>query len=112
MAPNISTYLGTPFDYTNAFAETDATFDNFRTVNTREIAADPTRPGVLYAVAASGLDEQALNNFAATAADGIMFAVSYDYGQSWTTNFTVGSEASITRATDAQRSSTTATSRF
>ena len=33
------------------------TLDNFRTLPTREIAADPTRPGVLYAVAENTITE-------------------------------------------------------
>jgi hypothetical protein len=69
----------------------DPTLDNFRTLSTRQIAADPTRPGYLYAVAESALDKVPAGG---SAANGIVFAVSTDYGESWTSNFTVGSEPS------------------
>jgi hypothetical protein len=94
-APSIGglggTYLGNPFDYTSTQVLADPTLDNFRTFSTRRIAADPTRPGYLYAVAENSLDRTAAGG---SPANGIVFAVSTDYGESWTSNFTVGSEPS------------------
>ncbi len=94
-APNFNSYAGNPFNYTSTQVLTDATLpnDNFRTLPTRAIAADPTRPGVVYAVAAAAADQYP---GAGAAASGILFAVSYDYGQNWTTDFTVGSEGNVT----------------
>ena len=84
-------YQGNPFDYTQTQVLPDATLDNFRTLPTREIAADPTHPGVVYAVAESSLDKLSAGG---ANAQGIVFAVSTDYGQSWSSDFTVGAEPS------------------
>ena len=93
--PNVLSFLGSPFNYTNQLVLSDPTLDNFRTLPTREIVADPTRPGVLYAVADNGLAEAESSLSGVVSTSGILFAVSDDYGQSWTTNFTVGSEGSV-----------------
>jgi hypothetical protein len=85
-------YLGNPFDYTQTGVLPDPTLDNFTTFRTRAIAADPTRPGVLYAIAPSGLAEAQAEPGNLVAANGIVFAVSTDYGASWTSNFTVGND--------------------
>jgi hypothetical protein len=62
--------------------------DNFRTLAVRDIVADPTHPGVLYAVEAISI----------TTLDGntidkgeINFARSSDFGQTWESIYTVGS---------------------
>jgi len=87
----ISLHTGTAFNYVSTQVKTDSTLpdDQFRTLPTHVIAADPTRPGVLYAVAENAADQLSAG---AVAASGIVFAVSYDYGQDWTSNFVVGSE--------------------
>ena len=71
------------------------TFDNFRTLPLRQIVADPTRPGVVYALAASALDQAqvlAPGQLDGVDAAGVVLAVSTDYGQTWYSNYTVGSE--------------------
>jgi hypothetical protein len=118
-APNYSDQLGLPFfslanqvftdptltTYTNPdlTAPQPPATDNFRTLPLRQIAADPARPGVVYALAASALDQsqflgQALGNPSLTGIDaaGIVLAVSTDYGLTWTSNYTVGSETQAT----------------
>jgi hypothetical protein len=87
-------YRGNPFDYTQTGVLPNTTLDDFRTLRTREIVADPTRPGMLYAVAPSSLATAESQPGNLDAANGIVFAVSDDYGASWTTNFTVGAEPS------------------
>jgi hypothetical protein len=62
--------------------------DNFRTDKVRAIAADPTRPGTLYATEAIyTLDSQ--SNVIADSAN-IYFARSSDYGATWTSTESVG----------------------
>jgi hypothetical protein len=92
-APNYSSGLGFPFgEGFLVLKDPNLAADQFRTLPVRQIAADPTRPGVLYAVAANdGLD---LAPNGALNAQGIIFATSTDYGQTWTSNYTVGSEPS------------------
>ena len=87
-------YIGNPFDYTQTGVLPDPTLDNFSTFRTRAIAADPNTPGLLYAIAPSGLAQAEAEPKNLTAANGIVFAVSTDYGASWTSNFTVGNEPS------------------
>jgi hypothetical protein len=100
--PNYNTGLGFPFGE-GALALKDPTLpaDQFRTLPLRQIAADPTKPGVLYAIAANDGNDLAANG--AFSVQGILFATSDDYGQTWTSNYTVGSEPSVTaRLTPAQ----------
>jgi hypothetical protein len=96
VAPSIFDNLGVPFDYIGYQAVPDATVDGIRNLPTREIAADPSQPGVLYAVADASFDRSATEGGIDVDANGIMFAVSHDYGRSWTSNFTVGNEPSPT----------------
>jgi hypothetical protein len=91
VAPDFTSYLGNPFNVTSTQVLPDPTLgnDSLRTIPTRQIAADPTRPGVVYAVAENSMFQTPAG---AVAAQGILFAVSTDYGRTWTSNFTVGSE--------------------
>jgi hypothetical protein len=61
--------------------------NHFRTYTLRAIAADPTRPGVVYATEAIGVVD-ALGNVIDSA--DVRFARSSDYGQTWQTSFMVG----------------------
>jgi hypothetical protein len=78
-----------------AFGTGFATFVNdngppmnrFRTNQVRAIAADPTRPGTIYAVEVDQVLD-ALGNVIDYA--DVVFARSSDYGQTWKTSFMVG----------------------
>jgi hypothetical protein len=61
--------------------------NNFRTVPTRDIIADPTRPGTLYA--AEPIVTFNTNGAPLDYGD-IFFSKSVDYGVTWTNTFTVG----------------------
>jgi hypothetical protein len=105
-APNLLSNQGAPFDYFGYQTRTNPTLDGFRTVATREIAADPTHPGVLYAVAANTFNQSESQGGPAVDANGIVFAVSHDYGQSWTSDFTVGSNPSSLASLSAAQEAT------
>jgi hypothetical protein len=82
--------LGIPFP----FAFPNSTLfngDQFRTLPVRDIAADPTRPGTVYAVEA--VRDPNDSSPIIDAAD-IYLAVSNDYGQTWRRTFTVGNNPS------------------
>ena len=62
-----------------------------RTLPVRDIVADPTDPGRVYAVEATAVDDTALGGD--VDAGTIVFAVSNDYGLTWQNMFTVGANA-------------------
>jgi hypothetical protein len=62
--------------------------NHFRTVPARQIVADPSRPGYVYAADALLISDQQGNQI--DAAD-IIFGRSTDYGVHWTTSFQLGS---------------------
>jgi hypothetical protein len=65
----------------NAFSNSNLENDQFRMNSLRDIVADPTRPGVVYAVdVIAGSSDQA----------DVFFARSSDYGVTWTSTFNVG----------------------
>ncbi len=75
---------GIPFP--GGFPTNSLNGDQFRTEPVRQIAADPARPGVVYAVEAIQVN----------GSDAVALAVSTDYGQNWeqAANFTTG-DASV-----------------
>ena len=88
--PNWATQQGFPFGE-GVLVLNDSALDDFQTLALREVVADPNHVGVLSAVApVLGFNQSPSNN--PLAADGIVFAVSRDFGQSWVSDFTVGSE--------------------
>jgi CARDB len=92
--PNYAAQVGI-YPLENEFLLTDAKLgvDQFRTLKQRHlIVADPNNAGVLYAVAPNSLDTTPSGGVEAS---GITFFVSNDYGQTWTSNYTIGSEGSL-----------------
>jgi hypothetical protein len=71
--------------------------NNFRTFPPRQIVADPSRPGYVYAAAAIFVFDQQGNQI--DAAD-IIFARSTDHGVHWTSAFQVGSTPNATTLND------------
>ncbi len=64
--------------------------DGFRTLPVRDIVADPSHPGRVYAVDVTDVDNEVLGGIVDTGE--IIFAVSNDFGQTWNPQFQVGKE--------------------
>ncbi len=91
--------LNDPFgDNFNTFAPKPLADEDFLDFPVRQILADPTRPGTLYAleVVDGASDPTNPAGVAPNAADGsrVVFARSTDGGQTWSTVFTVGGASS------------------
>jgi hypothetical protein len=71
--------------------ESDLPGDQFRTNAVRDIVADPTRPGTVYAVEAVA---GGLLNQASTDPGDIIFGRSTDHGKTWTQTIMVGPDSS------------------
>ncbi len=108
---NGQTGLAFPTITTNIVPSPSLALGGFRTLPLRQIVADPSRAGRVYAVAVNAVTAQV----GAQAGGGIdpgdvLFASSDDYGQTWTSNFTVLKEPPIlSRLTPAQIGSYTPT---
>jgi hypothetical protein len=88
--PNPTTSAGYAFGYPNTVGPNGTVAnDNFRTQNQRAIAADPKRPGTVYAAEANIITDGAGNILDS---GDIVFARSTDYGVTWTTTFEVGGQ--------------------
>jgi BNR/Asp-box repeat len=71
--------------------------DQFRTFPVRDIVADPTRPGSVYAVSTEVIADAEGNQI--DPAD-VLFARSTDYGVTWTSTFQLGSNLDATVLND------------
>lgn len=89
-----ATNTGTPFNYGpyaggNVSVLTPGGGNQFRTLPMREVVADPTRPGTVYALDA--VETYDANGALLDVGD-VFFARSTDYGVTWQYNFTVGGQ--------------------
>jgi hypothetical protein len=86
VAPNYNTGLGIPF---YAYPSPTLFSDTFRTLPVRDIVADPSHPGRVYVVEATSYNAFTGQPYGSPE---VVFADSDDYGQTWETQFQVGSE--------------------
>jgi hypothetical protein len=96
---NLQTGAGLPLNFGiyigNIAPDTDAggAANNFRTLPSRDIIADPTRPGTVYI--ADDVETDAANGTVLDGGD-IFFARSTDYGVTWTSSIEVGGQPAET----------------
>jgi hypothetical protein len=79
-----------PFGVNSDIVPGSLSNSNFRTQNQRAIAADPLRPGTVYAAEQEEIDD-AFGNVLDQS--DVIFARSTDYGATWQTTFQVGTQA-------------------